>query len=105
MRRKALFMVLSGKLKDKELIVLDKLELKEPKTKEMAKILENLKIKGKGAIICLPKLEKNIILAARNIPKVETIEARNLNCLDLLNFKYVLLPKESIEVIKKTFLK
>jgi len=105
MKRKALFMALSGKLKDNELILVDKIELEKPKTKEMVKILENLKLKGKSTLICLPKVEKNIILAARNIPKVATIEARNLNCLDLLSFKYLLMPLESVEKIKQTFLK
>jgi len=105
MKRKALFMALAGKLKDKELILVDKLELEKPKTKEMVKILENLKLKGKSTLICLPKLDKKLILAARNIPKVETIEARNLNCLDLLSFKYLLMPVDSIKKIKETFLK
>ena len=48
-KRKAIFMALSSKVKDKELLVLDKLELKEPKTKTMVKILENV-IKKKGSI-------------------------------------------------------
>jgi len=105
MRREALFMALSGKLKDNELILVDKIELEKPKTKEMVKILENLKLKGKSTLICLPKVDEKIILAARNIPKVATIEARNLNCLDLLSFKYLLMPLESVEKIKQTFLK
>jgi len=104
MRRKALFMVLSAKAKNNLILVLDKLSLTEAKTKIMAEILEKLPIKG-SLLIALPKVEKNIILAARNIPKVETIETRELNALDLLSFKYLILPKESIKVIKETFLK
>ncbi len=113
MRRKALFMVLSEKAKNNLLIVLDQLNIEKPKTKLMAEILQKLfqaKIKnGKGKIpsslIVLPKIEKDLILATRNLPQVQTIQAKDLNCLDLLSFKYLILPKESIKVIKETFLR
>jgi large subunit ribosomal protein L4 len=110
MRRKALFMVLSQKVKDNELILLDDLKIEKPKTKLMAKIIQNLREKienfKKGSVlIAIPKKDENLILAARNIPKVGVLEARNLNCLDLLNYKFLLMPKESIEKIKETFLK
>jgi large subunit ribosomal protein L4 len=105
MRRKALFMALSSKAKDNELILLEDLKVEKGKTKEMAKILENLKIKGKSTLVALPSLDKKVILAARNIPKVSIIQAKDLNALDVLNSKYLLMPLESIEVIKKTFLK
>jgi len=104
-KRKALFMVLSGKAKEKLLTLIDKLELKEGKTKEMANILKNLSCKNGSVLIALPKYDKKIIQATRNIPKVQTIEARELNALDLLNFKYLLMPKDSVKVIKETFLK
>lgn len=107
MKRKALFMVLSSKVKDKELVVLDKIELGKAKTKEMAKILvqsSKLKIKNKkNILIALPKVDKNIIMSARNIPKVKTILADSLNIVDLLNYKYLLMPEEAIQVIKKTY--
>ncbi|PJA84732.1 MAG: 50S ribosomal protein L4, partial [Candidatus Nealsonbacteria bacterium CG_4_9_14_3_um_filter_37_13] len=58
-----------------------------------------------SVLITLPDYDKNLILAARNLPEVDTIWARNLNVLDLLTFKYLIMPKESIKVIKETFLK
>lgn len=105
MRRKALFMVLAGKAKENLLILLDKLKIEKPKTKLIKAILEKLPCKEKSTLIALPKLEKNIYLAARNLPKVKVIEARELNALDLLSFKYLILPKDSIKVIAETFLK
>lgn len=105
MRRKALLMVLSEKARQKFLIVLDKLEIKQPKTKEMKKILDNLPCKEKSCLIITPKTEKKIFLASRNLEKVGVIEAPKLNCLSLLSFKYLVLPKESISVIKDTFVK
>jgi len=116
MRRKALFMALSDKVKNNFLILVDKLKINQPKTKLISQIIENLKLKlstirtqkdfKRGSIlIALPEMDKNIILAARNIIKLKTIQAKDLNCLDLLSFKYLIVPKESIKVIKKTFMK
>lgn len=105
MRRKALFMVLSAKVKENLLIVLDKLKLEKPKTKEIINILKNLPCKDRNCLIILPDYDKNVILSARNLSKISTVEARNLNTLDLLSFKYLLMPKDTIKTIKETFLK
>lgn len=108
MRRKALLMVLSAKAKNNLIILLDELKLKEPKTREMVKLFKSFKKvlpEGKSCLIALPALDKNIILASRNIPKKETIQARELNALDLLSFQYLMMPKEAIKVIKDTFIK
>ncbi len=109
MKRLALFMALSEKVKNNLLILLDKLKIEQPKTKFTAQVVENLKSKienfKKGSIlIALPELDKNIILAARNLPDVKTIQAKDLNCLDLLSLKYLIMPKDSVKVIKETFL-
>ncbi len=110
MKRQALLLVLSGKVKDNELVVLDKLEIDTPKTKKMAEIIKNLKekakiIEKKSLLIAIPKKDDNIIRSAYNIPRVEVMEARNLNVLELLKYKYLVLPKDSIKVIKETFVK
>jgi len=113
MKRKALFMVLTAKAKNNLLVLLDKLKMGQPKTKLMAEIIENLKSKilslskdKKGSVlIALPEMDRNLILATRNLPDVETIQAKDLNTLDLLSFKYLVMPKESIKIIKETFLK
>ena len=105
MRRKALFMLLSEKAKNKMLIVVDKFELEKGKTKEMAVSLSKLPCKNTSALIALPNYDKKIFLASRNIKKISIDEARNLNVLDLLNSKYLLMPKETIKTIEKTFIK
>ncbi len=110
MKRKALFMVLSGKLKNNLLILIDKLKIEKPKTKFLVQVIEKLKKKIKNfksgsILIVLPEMDRNIILSARNIPDVETIQAKDLNTLDLISFKYLIIPKESVRVIKETFLK
>jgi len=103
MRRKALFMVLSQKVKDKQLVVLDKIELEKGKTKEMAKSLQKLPCNSQATLIALPNYDKKIFLASRNIKKTSIEDARNLNVLQLLSHKYLLLTKDSIKTIENTF--
>lgn len=105
MRRKALFMVLSEKARTSDLIVLEKLESSSGKTKETAKILRNLPLDGKSVFIALADYDKNVVLSARNIKKTKIDSARNINVLDLMNAKFLILTKESIKTIEKTFTK
>ena len=103
-RRKALLMALSSKIKDKELVILDKLELKEPKTKLMAEMISKaFKKTPKSILIATPKKDENIIRANRNLPYTKTIAADSLNIIDLLSFKYLFLDKEAIKIIEKTY--
>lgn len=105
MRRKALFMVLSAKAKENLLLVLDKLEIEKAKTKAMVEILNKLFLKkGSGLVVLLQK-DENIIKATRNIPKTAIMQAKDLNVLDLLSYKYLVMPREAIKIIKDTFLK
>jgi len=102
-KKQALSMVLSAKVKNNLLLILD-LDLKQmpAKTKQMAEIFKKLPLKG-SALIALPKIDLNFIKSTKNIPNIETIEARNLNALDLLLFKHLILPKESIKIIQNNF--
>lgn len=102
--RKALFMALSQKAKDNFIFVLDDLKLENYKTKLMVDVLKNLKITG-STLLITPKTDQNIVKAGRNIPKFRTIEANKLNALDLLAVKNIILPKESLKIIKETFIK
>jgi len=105
MRRKALFMVLSQKAKENQLVILDKIELEKGKTKEMASSLGKLPCSNQATLIALSNYDKKIFLAARNIKKTHIEDARNLNVLELLNYKYLLLTKDSIKTIESTFAK
>jgi len=105
MRRKALCIVLSLKVKNSQIIILDKIELQNSKTKEMAKSLLKLPCKEQNTLVVLPSYDKKIFLATRNIKKTTVEEARNLNVLQLLNCKYLLMPKEAIKTIEKVFTK
>ena len=70
----------------------------------MIEMLHNLGING-SCLIVLPKIDSNIILSTRNIPKVKTIQAKDINCLDIVSSKHLLIDKKGLEVIKETFKK
>ncbi len=108
MKQKALLMVLSSKNKDKEMVLMDKIDLTESRTKLMVGLLNNLKDKlkkdlSKSVLIVLPKTDLKISRAVRNIPKIKTIRADSLNVLDILNHHYLLILQESIKVVKQTY--
>ena len=114
MKKKALFSALSAKLKDKEIIIVKGMEKVEPKTKKMSKIIENLKIsrgarsgsarKNSKLTLILPQKLDNVTRAARNIPKVNLIQAALLNTYEVLNGGKLIFMKESIDKLKQTFL-
>lgn len=104
MKKKAVLVALSDKLRSKNLVVVDEIKLKEKKTKEFAKALKNLKIKG-SILLGLAEPEKEIYLYSRNIPRVSPIPICNLNVLDILNNKYLMLSKESVKFLENKYKK
>jgi large subunit ribosomal protein L4 len=98
--RQALAGVLSAKLKDGELVVLERLSLKEAKTKEAASLLSGLGLTG-GTLILTTGEDKDIYMAARNIPKVKVLRIENINIYDLLTHKNLLSDKETIEKLQE----
>lgn len=105
MRKKALFMVLSEKAKNSTLVILDKMEMEKPKTKEMAIMIKKLPVQNGSRLVLYTDGNNKIFLAARNIAKTGASEARNLNIVDLLNYKYLLISKEGIKEIEAIFSK
>lgn len=106
MTRKALFMVLSSKVKDNQLFVLDNIMLENPKTKEMAVIMKNLSsLMGKKptTLLILPTMQDNVKRSSKNLPNFSAVEARNLNPLEILSYKYLVLLKDSVDSLNKTF--
>ncbi|MEF8847100.1 MAG: 50S ribosomal protein L4 [Candidatus Paceibacterota bacterium] len=102
MKRKALFMALSSKVEDEELILVDDLSLEEIKTQKAKEILDNLEIDD-TCLVALGESNEKVFKSLRNLSKVQVMEARNLNALELLKYKYLVLDKEAIKIIKETF--
>ena len=101
-RRLAIKSILSSKVLEKELTVVDKLELKEIKTKSMVKALADLKVEGKTLII-LPENNQNVFMSARNIEGVKTIVANNINVFDLLKYTNLILPVDTVKKLEEVY--
>ena len=101
-RRLAIKSLLSSKVLENELTVVDKLELKEIKTKTMVKALADLKVEGKTLIV-LPENNKNVLMSARNIEGVKTITLNNINVFDLLKYNNLVLPLETVKKIEEVY--
>lgn len=94
-KRNALKSVLSMKLAEKQLLILKTLELKEPKTKDGAKLLEALKLDS--ALIVDDHQNKNLFLSLRNIPKIKAVDYNFVNVYDVLNHKWLVFTQKAFE--------
>ena len=101
-RRLAIKSILSSKVLEKELTVVDKLEVKEIKTKTMAEALKNLKVEGKTLIV-LPENNKNVLMSSRNIEGVKTIVANNINVFDLLKYTNLILSVDTVKKLEEVY--
>jgi large subunit ribosomal protein L4 len=101
MRRAALRSALSVKAAEQEIVVVDELKLKEPKTKEMHAALQKLLGEG-SALILLPEKGENeelVVRSARNLPYAKTLLASYLNVRDLLGYDKIVIPAAVIDVL------
>ena len=94
--------VLSAKLTDKELVVVDKLDLKDIKTKEMAKVLNNLKAEN-GALIVLDKGNKNVQMSVRNLEKIKASVVDTMNTYDILKHEKLILTEDAVKRIEEVY--
>jgi len=101
-KRLALKSVLSAKAADGEIIVVNKIEMDEIKTKTFRKFLDDVKADGK-AVVVTPEVNPNVVKSARNLPGVVTTPARLINVYDLVNAKYLVVDKEALAVIEEVF--
>ncbi|MDI6777867.1 MAG: 50S ribosomal protein L4 [Patescibacteria group bacterium] len=103
MNRKAMTIALSGKTRDKEIIIVDSLKVKETKTKLIKQAIDNLKLKG-SVLFGFSKEEKRTKRAVNNLPKTDGVDIESLNIFDVLNHKYLILSEEGIKIIENKFI-
>ena len=103
MRQAALRSALSAKAAEQEIVVVDELKLKEPKTKLMAKSLHKLAGDGTALIVIPEKNDTNetIVLSARNLPNAKTLQVNYLNIRDLLSYDKLILPVQALDAISE----
>ena len=100
-RQIAIRSALSEKVANKELIVIDKLEVKEPKTKDMVKVLETLKVADKKVLLVVKEFDDNLILASRNLQNVVLILADEINVLDIVGTDVMVITEEAIKYVEE----
>jgi large subunit ribosomal protein L4 len=99
MRRLAVKCLLSAKASSGELVIVDRFQLKEPKTAEMAQILKALDVKASALVVTL-KPEPEVVKAARNLPKTKTSQAALLNVVDLLSYRFLIITVDGIRSVE-----
>ncbi len=102
MRRLALKSALTSKVKNDEILVLDSLELAQPKTKEMVKVLKNLGIDGK-ALVVLPEKDELVARASGNIQGIKLASVNTLNVLDILNYDKFIITQEAVQKVEEVY--
>ncbi|MBE1447251.1 50S ribosomal protein L4 [Paenibacillus sp. OAS669] len=101
-RRLAIKSALSSKVIGNEIIVLDQLQLTQPKTKEFAAILSNLKVDRK-ALVVTAGYEENVALSARNIPGIKFVVAEGINVLDVMVYDKLIITKDAVQKVEEVF--
>ena len=101
-KKAALMSALTDSVASGKLIVLDELKLDAPKTKEFAKVLDNLKIDGKTLVV-LGGENENAARSANNIPTVRMYQTNELNVYDVMNARKVVLTKDAVAKIEEVY--
>jgi len=99
MRRLALRSALSVKAAEDQIVVLDSLEMPEPRTKEVSELLERLDIRDESVLVLLPEPSDNFELSARNLPFIKTLRANCLSVRDLLRYDRIVMTRGAVEMI------
>jgi large subunit ribosomal protein L4 len=101
-KRAALVDAIASKVADNRMILVDSLELAEPKTKLMTTLLENLGVQ-ENAIVLISADNKNLRLASRNIPSVKVLRMDNINVYDLLKYRYLITTQDVVNAMQEVY--
>jgi large subunit ribosomal protein L4 len=99
-RRQALASVLTSKVQEEKLVILDKLQIPSGKTKDFAAVLKKIGIAEQDAIVVTAKSEDMVTRSSRNIQKVLALSVAGVNVYDLLRHKYIVSTKDGIEALQ-----
>ena len=101
-KRAALAAALTAKVGENKLIILDKLSLAEPKTKQMAELLQKLGV-SESALVLIAAANRNVALASRNVPNVKVLRMENINVYDLLKYRYLITTQDAISAMQEVY--
>ena len=100
-KKAALKSVLTSKVQESKIVVLDELKMDAIKTKDFAKVMSNLKVDN--ALVVTAAMDTNVIMSAKNIPGVATSVASDINVYDVLNHTTLVVTKDAVASIEEVF--
>lgn len=100
MKKAALYKSLTMKLTDREIGVIDSIDIKKPSTKTIIEMLEKMGMSGKTLLIVLPQKDETIMLSARNIPTADVMTVSDLNAYYISAFDYILFTAEALSMLQ-----
>lgn len=101
-KRAALVDAISSKVADNRLILVNSLELAEPKTKLVSTLLDTLGVQ-QTALVLIKTENKNLTLAARNVPSVKVLRMDNINVYDLLKYQYLITTQDALNAMQEVY--
>jgi large subunit ribosomal protein L4 len=101
-KRAALAAALSSKVGENRMVLLDKLELLEPKTSKMSELLKTLGV-AESALVLINAENKNVALASRNMPNIKVLRMENINVYDLLKYRYLITTQDALTTMQEVY--
>jgi large subunit ribosomal protein L4 len=105
LKRLARLSALTIKARNNGILLIENFSFEQPKTKQMADLMNNLKLSDKKTLVVVPQTNKNLSLASRNLQRSKVVTASDLNTYDIVNAQQLLINEASLEVIENTLLK
>lgn len=94
---------LSNKAAAGNILIVEDFSFESPKTKEFVNILQQLEVKGEKAVLVTSDFEKEVYMSSRNLPKMQTVRATDLNTYEIMNANKLILVEGAVDKIKETF--
>jgi len=101
MKRLALRSILTDKVNNDQLKIIDELDYDKPKTKQVVNLLKDFDLEDEKVLIVLPEKNENVYLSARNLPNIDTMVLDAMNAYQLLDNDYILVPEEAAQKIEE----
>jgi large subunit ribosomal protein L4 len=101
-KRAALASALSSKVGENRMVLLDKLELTEPKTSRMSELLKTLGV-AESALVLISAENKNVTLASRNMPNIKVLRMENINVYDIIKYRYLITTQDALTTMQEVY--
>jgi large subunit ribosomal protein L4 len=101
-KRAALAAALASKVGENRMVLLDKLELAGPRTKQMSDLLKTLGV-AESALVLIAVENKNVALASRNMPNIKVLRMENINVYDLLKYRYLITTQDALTTMQEVY--